>query len=150
VLIFSEPFDQILASKYLEHNKKQFVNIVENISTVKNNLTKEIHRILGDKITDVFVTDRLIQHPCVITTSKNSISAELENAVNNVSTDQIVSIKYFEINMESDIIKKIMTKQDKSNDILLLYQLSMINAGYKIQEPSLLTKQILNTFYFKQ
>ena len=71
---------------------------------------------LGDKVTDVKLTQRLKSHP-VCLTSKGGLSIEMEKVLNSMPTDQKVQAeRVLEINAQHPILETLQEKYAADKD----------------------------------
>ena len=95
---------------------------------------------LGDKVTDVKLTQRLKSHP-VCLTSKGGLSIEMEKVLNSMPTDQKVQAeRVLEINAQHPILKTLQEKYAADKDSIaeyakLLYDQALLIEGLPIDDP---------------
>ncbi|MEG2020902.1 MAG: molecular chaperone HtpG, partial [Oscillospiraceae bacterium] len=122
ILYLTDDVDEFVLQVLREYDKKEFRNISgddigidsegekEEIKA-KNEESKDLFaamkEALGDKVSEVRVSERLVSHP-VCLTSAGALSIEMEKVLNNMPTDEKVkSEKVLEINAEHAIFAKL-------------------------------------------
>ena len=169
VLYMYDPIDEYCTQQLKEYEGKKLVNITKEglvleqteeekkqyEEDIKNteNLLKLIKEVLDNKITKVVVSSRLTDSPCILVTGEYAWSANMERIMkaqtlgNNSSISN--SSKTMEINPEHSIIKELCIKANKNSSdkstkdlIRLLYDLSLIDSGFSLDEPIKFTSTI--------
>ena len=169
VLFMSEAIDEYMMQQLKEYSGKSFVSITkdklefEQTPQEKENYDNQIKnykplcdfmkKTLDSNIQSVNVSTRLKTSPCILVSGEYGISANMERimkaqALHNVNPYMKTS-KIFEINPNSDIIQNLNEKYKKDeNDktlkdlIWLLYETTLINSGFTMNNPNSYTNRI--------
>ena len=108
----------------------------------------KIQEVLGDRISKVVVSHRIVSSPSCIVTSEHGWSANMERIMkaqalrDNKMSDYMISPKTMEINHQHAIVLDIQRRLSIENDdpsvcdlISLLYEVGMITSGFTLMEP---------------
>ena len=128
-----------------EEEKKAF----EELKTQYEPVCKKIKEILDNKVEKVVVGERLDESPCVLVTSEFGWTANMERIMkaqalrDNSMTSYMISKKTLEINPKHGIIKELKAQLEKDSNssnikdtVWLLYDTSLLNSGFSIEDPT--------------
>jgi molecular chaperone HtpG len=173
VLYLVDPIDEYMIQQIQEHDSKKLIcitkekcefeeegeeekNNFKNLEKEYENTCKHIKTILKDQVEKVILTNKLENTPCVLTTSEYGWTANMQRIMkaqalkNNEMTQFMMGRKSLEINPNNEIIKKIKTKVERNDDlktvsdlVWLLYDVTLQNSGFTLEDPSDFTNRIL-------
>jgi len=122
---------------------------------------KKVKEILDAKVEKVVVGDRMEDSPCVLVTSEFGWTANMERIMkaqalrDNSMTSYMVSKKTMEINPKHGIIKELKSLLDKDSSnstvkdiIWLLYDTSLLNSGFSVDDPNTFAKRMYKMLLF--
>ena len=168
VLFMCDAIDEYMMQQLKEFDSKPFVSITkdklefEQTNEEKENyenqcvdykpLCEFIKKTLDSNIQSVVVSNRLTSSPCILVTSQYGWSANMERIMKAQAlqeTNNMKSSKVFELNPNSDIVQNLKQKYEKDeNDktvkdlIWLLYETTLINSGFTMENPNDYTNRI--------
>ena len=171
VLYLTDPIDEYCVQQLKEFDGKSLICVTkeglkfdeseedkkcwEQLMDEFKPLTGQIKTILGDKVEKVVLSERVVDSPCVLVTGEFGWSANMERIMkaqalrdSNMSS-YMMSRKTMEINPSHSIIKALKERHAKDeNDstlkdlVNLLFESSLINSGFSIEEPSTFVNRI--------
>ncbi|GLI58754.1 hypothetical protein VaNZ11_000511 [Volvox africanus] len=106
-----------------------------------------LKKSLGERVEKVTVSNRLLDSPCALVTSKFGWSANMERIMRSQAMGDARAMEYMrgrkimEINPKHDIISGIKTllqekDEDRARDLAeLLYETSLITSGFQVDSP---------------
>jgi len=140
-----------------EEDKKK----LEELKTAYEPVCKKIKEILDSKVEKVIVGDRMEDSPCVLVTSEFGWTANMERIMkaqalrDNSMTSYMVSKKTMEINPKHGIVREIKNLLDKDQNsstikdiVWLLYDTSLLNSGFSIEDPNTFAKRMHKMLLF--
>ncbi len=161
VLYLYEPVDEFLMTSILKYNDFEFKSIdqvdlsnldkfesenkqekqVEELSKddekAFEELLKKIKEILGDKVTEVKISQRLNESPVCLVNPDNSISSSMQKIMQLVNKDASIPKKIFEINKDHTIIRNLISvfKTNPEDEFIKdvteqLFESSLLLEGY--------------------
>jgi len=156
VLLMDDEIDEIVLSNGAKYKDLQFKSINQSgaldefkdekddkdETKKKTNLDpvlKKIKSVLGDKVKDVIISERLTDSPTCIVTDSDDPTAQMQNIMKQMGQINIPESKpILEINPKHKIIKKLspMTKNKQFKDtVMLLFEQAMIIENMKLDDP---------------
>ncbi|CAI2387805.1 unnamed protein product [Moneuplotes crassus] len=163
VLFLVDPIDEYAVQQLKEYDGKKLVSVtkegldLEETEEEKKKkeeekakfeaLCKLMKDVLGDKVEKVQLGSRIEDSPCVLVTSENGWSANMERIMkaqalrDNSMTSYMISKKTMEVNSKHPIIDELRKKaeQDQGDKtvkdlIWLLYETSLLTSGFSLEE----------------
>ena len=173
VLYMTEPIDEYVMQSLTEYDGKTFRCITkeglvlpedeggeQQLKDLRADYSKTCELIkehLNNRCENVTISNRLTESPCCIVTSSHGWSANMERIMkaqalgNDSSMQYMMGKKTLEINPNHPIIQELKTKlvieEEKFmciNLINLLYETSLINSGFSLEDPSIFSKRLFN------
>lgn len=172
VLYLYDPVDEFVISsvnKYKEFELKSVDQVdlksLENFddSTEKKTKTKKLSKgdseqlesllakmkeILGDKVTEVKVSERLADSPACLVNSDNTMSASMQKMMNLMGNNDTVPAKIMELNQDHKLVRNLIKvfKADSNDKYIAnvteqLYESSLLLEGY-LTDPHKLVNRI--------
>ena len=159
VLLLDDEIDEIIISSVPKYDEKELKSVNRSGATDELSeesdkdrakelkpLIKRIKKILGDKVKDVKISNRLSDSPSCIVTDENDPTAQMQEIMRSMGQVDMPNIRpILEINPDHEIVKKLKTKpKGKSfeNISLLLYEQALIQEGGKLENPSEFVKRL--------
>ena len=169
VLYFVDPIDEYMLSNLTEYNGHKLICITKSgidfgdSDIVKEefkktgekyeSLCKDIKEVLSDKVNAVVISNRIIDSPCCLVSESYGMTANMERILKaqtmgktNSMSDFMRTNKILEINPENSIIRELYQKRQDNIDITetteLMYNISLLNSGFSIDNPALISQQL--------
>jgi molecular chaperone HtpG len=153
VLLLDDEIDEIIITSVPKYDEKELKSInrsgaTDDFSDEKDEdaekllipVMKKIKKILGEKIKEVKVSNRLNNSPSCIVADENDPTVHMQELMRSMGQTDMPDIKpILEINPNHEIIKKLKSKiRQKSfeNLTFLLYEQALIQEGVKLEDPS--------------
>jgi len=153
VLVLDDEIDEIIISSVPKYDEKDLKSVnrsgtsddfsEESDKDAEKSLKpvlKKMKKLLGDKVKDVKISNRLSDSPSCIVADENDPTAQMQEMMRSMGQMDMPQIKpILEINPGHDIVTKLKgkTKQKAFDDIaLLLYEQALIQEGVKLEDPS--------------
>ncbi|AHG59914.1 molecular chaperone HtpG [Buchnera aphidicola] len=130
VLLLSDRIDEWMMNYLTDFDGKKFQSISkedlslnkltqdkkiknDELSTEMIDFLKKVKKILGDKVKDVRLTNRLTETPCVLLSDSNEMTTQMAKLF-SAAGQSVPELKYiFEINPEHMLIKKVSLIHDE-------------------------------------
>ena len=153
VLILDDEIDEIIITSVPKYDEKDLKSVkrsgaAEDFSEDKNedsekelkSVLKKLKKVLGEKVKDVKVSNRLSESPSCIVADENDPTAQMQEIMRSMGQANMPQVKpILEVNPEHIIVKKLkdMTKKKAFDDIaLLLFEQALIQEGVKLEDPA--------------
>ncbi len=156
ILYLTDDVDEFVLQILREYDKKEFRNISSGDLGLETEAEKEeikakneeskdlfaaMKEALGDKVSEVRVSERLVSHP-VCLTSAGALSIEMEKVLNSMPTEEKVkSEKVLEINATHPVFAKLQTLFADGNTAKieayaqLLFNQALLIEGMPVEDP---------------
>ena len=173
VLYLVDPIDEYCVQQLKEFDGKSLVCVTkeglkfeeseeqqkswEELTKDYEPFTKKVKELLGTKVEKVVLSERVVDSPCVLVTGEFGWSANMERIMkaqtirDNTMSSYMMPKKTMEINPLHSIIKELKQRfikdagDSRLKDIVnLMFESSMINCGFTLEEPSLFVGRINN------
>ena len=172
VLYLVDPLDEYITQQLKDYKDKKLLCITkENIELNKNDSEKEeqekfnqeykpvcdyIKSVLTDEVEKVVVSNRLVNYPCLLSTSEFGWTANMQRIAKAQTFGKqdmmqyMMGKKILEISPQHEIIKKMKSRLDSDSSVdmkdlvKLLYDLSLQSSGFTIENSSDFIKRVLN------
>ena len=159
VLILDDEIDEIIITGVPKYDDKELKSVnrsgaADDFSDDSDKDTqkslkpvlKKIKKLLGEKVKDVKVSNRLNDSPSCIVADENDPTAQMQELMRSMGQTDIPQIKpILEINPSHEILLKLKekTKQKSFDDVaLLLYEQALIQEGVKLEDPAGFVKRL--------
>merc|ERR1712048_1286112 len=171
VLYMTDPIDEHAVQQLKEYDGKKLVNVTkegldlglsadekaafEEKKASYEGLCKKMKEILGDKVEDVLVGDRMVDSPASLVTTEYGWSANMQRIMkaqvlrDNQMTSFMVGKKKMEINPDHAIMVELRKKfEANASDrtvkdlVWLLFETAMLTSGFTLEDPVVFASRI--------
>ena len=159
VLLLDDEIDEIIIPSIPKYDEKELKSInrsgtADDFSEKKDKdkekslkpVLKKIKNILGERVKDVKISNRLSKSPSCIVVDEHDPTAHMQELMRSMGQEGLPEIKpILEINPNHKIIKKLKdkTRQKSFNNIaFLLYEQALIQEGVKLDNPAEFTDRL--------
>ena len=159
VLLLDDEIDEIIIPSVPKYDEKELKSInrsgaADDFSEGKDKdkekslkpVLKKIKNILGERVKDVKLSNRLSESPSCIVADEHDPTAQMQELMRSMGQTDLPEIKpILELNPNHKIIisLKDKTKQKSFNDIaILLYEQALIQEGVKLDNPAEFTERL--------
>ena len=153
VLLLDDEIDEIIISSVPKYDEKDLKSVNrsgaaddfseksdKDVEKSLKPVVKKIKKVLGDKVKDVKLSNRLSNSPSCIVADENDPTAQMQEMMKSMGQMDMPTIKpILELNPNHDIVLKLKekTKQKSFDGIaLLLLEQALIQEGVKLEDPS--------------
>ena len=154
VLLLTDRIDEWLMTNIFEYKGKQLVNVAKeeisneskesNVSDIDKDIIKKIKSHLGDKVSDVLVSERLIDSASCLILPQSEPGAQLRKILEASGQNFEDSKPIFEINLKHKLLKKLKDLKGKQFNLFVdfLYDYALIAEGGSPKDPSKYLRQL--------
>ena len=159
VLLLDDEIDEIIIPSVPKYDEKELKSInrsgaADDFSEEKDKdkekslkpVLKKIKNILGERVKDVILSNRLSESPSCIVADEHDPTAQMQELMRSMGQTDLPEIKpILELNPNHKIIKRLKdkTRQKSFNDIaFLLYEQALIQEGVKLDNPAEFTERL--------
>jgi len=159
VLILDDEIDEIIITGVPKYDDKELKSVnrsgaADDFSDDSDKDTqkslkpvlKKMKKLLGEKVKDVKVSNRLNDSPSCIVADENDPTAQMQEMMRSMGQPDMPQIMpILEINPSHEIVLKLKekTKQKSFDDVaLLLYEQALIQEGVKLEDPAGFVKRL--------
>lgn len=153
VIFLTDPIDSFVIPQLYKYEEYELISIDKE--EIKDDSTKDeetnesndkviaaIKEVLGDKISDVKESKRLVDSPCTVVAGKDGMDAHTERMMKMMDKNFEGGKKVFEVNMDHKILKNLSTLHSKNgidakfkNVVFQLYSSALLIEG-ELKNPS--------------
>jgi len=154
VLLLTDRIDEWLMTNIFQYKGKQLVNVAKedisneskesNVSDIDKDIIKKIKSHLGDKVSDVLVSERLIDSASCLILPQSEPGAQLRKILEASGQNFGDSKPIFEINLKHKLLKKLKDLKGKQFNLFVdfLYDYALIAEGGSPKDPSKYLRQL--------
>lgn len=156
VLLLTDRIDEWLVGHLHEYEKKELVSVsksdvdlgafedtpkeeLQKQEEEKKPLIEKIKNVLGDKVQEVKITNRLVNSPSCLSVGNAAMSIHLERMLKQAGQSFPESKPILEINPKHFLVQKIenSTLDSEIKDLsLLIFEEAMLTEGLKLEDPA--------------
>ena len=153
VLMLTDRIDEWLMSSLMEYKGKELVNVAKDdiqdsekpkVSETDQDVVAKIKKHLSDRVSDVVVSNRLVNSATCLLLPKNEPGAQLRKILEAAGQNLGESNPIFEINLKHKLLKRLTTLKGKqfSSFVDFLYDYALIAEGGSPKDPSKYLRQL--------
>ncbi|MCF6268406.1 MAG: molecular chaperone HtpG [Melioribacteraceae bacterium] len=131
-----------------EEKKDKAKELSKEDSKHLSSLFAKMKEILGDKVTDVKISERLEDSPACLVNSDNTMSASMQKMMNMMGNNETIPPKIMELNKDHKLVRNLLKvfKSDSDDKYIAdvteqLYESSLLLEGY-LPDPHKLVNRI--------
>jgi len=162
VLLLSDPIDEWVVGHLANYKEKSLQSITkgeldmpdvteeekkrtEELSETFDSLVKHVKEVLGDRVEDVRITQRLTDSPACVVTGEHAMARHMEQMLKAAGHDLPSSKPIFELNPEHTIVQRLNSEadDDKFADWThILFDQAILAEGGHLDEPAQFVKRL--------
>ena len=153
VLMLTDRIDEWLMSSLMEYKGKELVNVAKDdiqdsekpkVSETDQDVVAKIKKHLSDRVSDVVVSNRLVNSATCLLLPKNEPGAQLRKILEAAGQNLGESNPIFEINLKHKLLKRLTTLKGKqfSSFVDFLYDYAVIAEGGSPKDPAKYLRQL--------
>ena len=159
VLILDDEIDEIIITSVPKYDDKELKSVnrsgaADDFSEESDKdsekstkpVLKKMKKVLGERVKEVKVSNRLSDSPSCIVADENDPTAQMQEILRSMGQTDFPEIKpILEINPKHEIVQKLksITRKKAIDDIaILLYEQALIQEGVKLNDPSGFVKRL--------
>ena len=153
VLMLTDRIDEWLMSSLMEYKGKELVNVAKDdiqdsekpkVSETDQDVVAKIKKHLLDRVSDVVVSNRLVNSATCLLLPKNEPGAQLRKILEAAGQNLGESNPIFEINLKHKLLKRLTTLKGKqfSSFVDFLYDYAVIAEGGSPKDPAKYLRQL--------
>ncbi|MDF3055261.1 MAG: htpG [Gammaproteobacteria bacterium] len=130
---------------------KKTEEVAKKVESEFESTIKQIKEVLGEKVKDVRVTDRLVDSPACLTSDENEMSINLQNMLKSTGQYFPETKPIFEVNPEHALIVRMKEESDEEQFAEwtnVLFDQAKLVQGSALDDPAAFVKR-LNTLLLK-
>ena len=153
VLLLTDRIDEWLMANLMEYKGKELANVAKEeikpnedkkISKSDQEIISKVKKHLGDKVSDVIVSSRLVDSASCILLPKHEPGSQLRKILEAAGQDIASSQPIFEINIKHKLLKKLNSLKGKqfNSFVDFLYDYAIIAEGGSPRDPAKYLRQL--------
>ena len=153
VLMLTDRIDEWLMSSLMEYKGKELVNVAKDdiqdsekpkVSETDQDIVAKIKKHLSNRVSDVVVSNRLVNSASCLLLPKNEPGAQLRKILEAAGQNLGESNPIFEINLKHKLLKRLTTLKGKqfSSFVDFLYDYAVIAEGGSPKDPAKYLRQL--------
>ena len=153
VLMLTDRIDEWLMSSLMEYKGKELVNVAKDdiqdsekpkVSETDKDIVAKIKKHLSNRVSDVVVSNRLVNSASCLLLPKNEPGAQLRKILEAAGQNLGESNPIFEINLKHKLLKRLTTLKGKqfSSFVDFLYDYAVIAEGGSPKDPAKYLRQL--------
>ncbi|MEI7893365.1 MAG: molecular chaperone HtpG [Myxococcales bacterium] len=163
VLLMSDPVDEWAVDTVREYDKMPFVSAMRSDLKIEPEdqaqreattaqlkpLCDKVQQVLGERVQEVRISDRLTDSPCCLVLAERGHHAPVEKLLRASGREMAPSKRIFEVNATHAIVDSLRALVERNADLPMvsewietLYDQAVLSEGGKLEDPARFAKRI--------